>query len=66
MSLFSDIHSFVFYLIFVKMSKKNWLNMDKSNFSTYETDLVVCKKFKDVPLGVLFFAENKIKNKITI
>lgn len=47
-----------------KKFQKNWPNIDKSNYSTFETDQAIYDKLKDVSTEVLLFAEKKIREEL--
>lgn len=47
-----------------KKFQKNWPNLVKSNYSTFETDQVVYEKLKDVATEVLLFAEKIIREEL--
>ncbi|KAL4121890.1 hypothetical protein QTP88_014310 [Uroleucon formosanum] len=47
-----------------KEFQKNWPNIVKSNYSTFETDQVVYDKLKDVAMEVLLFVEKRIREEL--
>jgi len=47
-----------------KKFQKNWPNIVKSNYFTFETDQAVYEKLKDVATEVLLFAEKKIREEL--